>query len=615
MRKQFVLPKEVFSTANRLSIKKMTALLVLILCFGISQAWGAKPGALFYVNSSAAEGGDGTSWASAFTDLQSALDVAVSSNEIWVAAGTYTPSKHIEGSSDSRMAAFILQSGVKIYGGFAGTENQLKNRRLDPGLTILSGDIGTPGDDTDNSYHVVYAHEVTDAVLDGFTVTLGRGEGSPYSIYNGAGMVNYESSLTVANCIFKDNQVAVKSGYSGYGGGMYNYNSAPIVTNCTFIGNRAGEGANSSKGYGGAMYNKGYFGSDLDPRWPVITGCIFRDNKRSGSSVDSKKDGGGGMYNDFCSPTVDRCTFADNYSRGHGGAMFNCGADPIITNCIFTGNYTYVDYGGGAMYNYGSLPKILNCTFYRNGWGSYPSSPQYFRPFTANGGAIFLYNSPAIIANTVFMENADRYEGGALYSQASSLYHWPTLYNCLFFENIRWNLMVNDTNKYPSHVYGNLNPDSVSNLYDIDPLLADPAGDDFRLRYDSPCIDSGTTREFAEIRWLPMPADDFYGDKRIVDGDGDGVPAADIGVYEFIPNLTDLGAFLQALADAGEIDEALAERLLDYVDAAQAALDQEEKETALSILNELMADVSASLGDTETAQTIEMKTEAVIEEI
>ncbi len=302
------------------------------------------------------------------------------------------------------------------------------------------------------------------------------------------------------------------------------------------------------------------------------------------------KDGGGGMYNDFCSPTIDRCTFADNYSKGYGGAM----------------------------YNYGSGPKILNCTFYRNGWGWYYYSEPNFRPFSMHGGAINLINSPAIIANTVFMENGAKGEGGALYSRATFPFQRPTLYNCLFYENIRWNpkaTRVEEIGPYSSHVYGVINGDSVNNLYDIDPLLVDPAGADFRLRYESPCIDSGTTRKFAEIRWLPMPADDFYGDKRIVDGDGDGVPAADIGVYEFIPNLPDLGAFLQALAGAGEIDPAVAERLLAYVDDAQAALDQEEKETAISILNELIAEFRVSLNDTEIAQAIEIKIQAVIEEI
>jgi hypothetical protein len=93
------------------------------------------------------------------------------------------------------------------------------------------------------------------------------------------------------------------------------------------------------------------------------------------------------------------------------------------------------------------------------------------------------------------------------------------------------------------------------------------------------------------------------------------VPAADIGVDEFMPNLPDLRLFLEALADGGELDETTAARLLAYVDDAQAALDQHERRTAIAILDGLIDDVKASLGETEIAQVIEEKTEAVIKSL
>ena len=57
------------------------------------------------------------------------------------------------------------------------------------------------------------------------------------------------------------------------------------------------------------------------------------------------------------------------------------------------------------------------------------------------------------------------------------------------------------------------------NLYDLDPLLADPAAGDFHLRYDSPCIDAGERLKHGNLSWPALPATDFYGDKRVVDGD------------------------------------------------------------------------------------------------
>ena len=58
-----------------------------------------------------------------------------------------------------------MVNGVAIYGGFAGTEEpatfDLDDRDLTANETILSGDIGTPGNNADNCYHVFYHPEGT----------------------------------------------------------------------------------------------------------------------------------------------------------------------------------------------------------------------------------------------------------------------------------------------------------------------------------------------------------------------------------------------------------------------------------------------------------------------
>lgn len=45
----------------------------------------------YFVDASASGDNNGSTWEHAFTSLQSALDVAVSDDEIWVAKGTYKP--------------------------------------------------------------------------------------------------------------------------------------------------------------------------------------------------------------------------------------------------------------------------------------------------------------------------------------------------------------------------------------------------------------------------------------------------------------------------------------------------------------------------------------------
>lgn len=514
--------------------------MTLLLCLGLSQVWGASQykGTTLYVNVSATGENTGDSWTNAFTDLQTALDSAISGDQIWVAAGTYTPSITIDGASDPRKAAFVLKSGVEVYGGFTGNEKKLFKRQLNPSLTVLSGDIGTLGSDTDNCYHVVYADGVTDAVLDGFTVTGGRGYGGTSHVnYQGAGMRTTNCALTVANCAFTDNKVGIAGPvFFAQGGGMANYNSALTVTNCTFTANQAGNRSNNIIGTGGGMYNEGVYGSYTNEQSSVITGCTFSDNLASSMNYpQSNGGGGGGMVNNQCSPTVDRCTFTANIA-GCGGGMLNYLAVQLtITNCTFVRNTNIGDGLGGAIFNL-TRANIINCTFYKNGWLPWYYPPYDLRPYTRFGGAIFDDRVGSLVTNCLFSENAVKGIGGAIYSHITnpSPYARTTLTNCLFYDNIGRDMY--DENWVSSHVYGSqLSPDSISNLFDIDPLLVDPANGDFHLSYDSPCIDAGTTRKFAQYRWIPMPATDFEGDKRIVDSDGDGGPAADIGVDEFIP--------------------------------------------------------------------------------
>ena len=110
---------------------------------------------IWYVNDDNAPGGDGTSWATAFNDLQTAIMAAntdFSTQHIYVAMGTYKPT-----ASMDRGVSFFISRPMKIYGGFPNTGNPTLAER-DPinFPTILSGDIGIPNDNSDNSYHVVH---------------------------------------------------------------------------------------------------------------------------------------------------------------------------------------------------------------------------------------------------------------------------------------------------------------------------------------------------------------------------------------------------------------------------------------------------------------------------
>ena len=88
-----------------------------------------------YVNANAAPGGDGTSWATAFTDLNSALQQRYAvvaygcPAEIWVAGGIYNSGGTYQ----------IYPAGLTIYGGFSGVETDLSQRNVSAHPTILNG--------------------------------------------------------------------------------------------------------------------------------------------------------------------------------------------------------------------------------------------------------------------------------------------------------------------------------------------------------------------------------------------------------------------------------------------------------------------------------------------
>ena len=325
---------------RRVCSAKAVLPLLLLLCVLVFSS--ASEGATIYVKEGATGSGTG-SWENATGNLKAALDGATGGDVLWVAEGTYKP------HATEREASFVLQSGVELYGGFPETGNPGMAQR-DPKAypTILTGDIGTPGNHDDNSYHVVYASDADDtAVLDGFTVTGGRANdnGDRYGKGSGGGMYATGGGPTVRNCIFTANFALF------HGGGMYNTDSSSAVTNCTFSGNSAN--------HGGGMCN--YSESD-----PTVTSCTF-----TGNSADMN---GGGMLNlSNSDPTVTNCTFTGNSAGMNGGGMLNLSnSNPTVTSCTFTGNSA--DYGGGGMYNDWSGPTVTNCIFWASSGGEIVNS-------------------------------------------------------------------------------------------------------------------------------------------------------------------------------------------------------------------------------------------------
>ena len=467
---------------------------------------------IIYVDADATSGAnDGSSWADAYTDLQSALEGIGSGQQVWVAAGTYMPTWQSDGG-DPRSATFQMVNGVAIYGGFAGGEALLEERDWAANPTILSGDIGTAGDPADNSYHVFYHPSGTDldgsAILDGFTIAGGNasGDGSPNN--TGGGMFNSTSSPAVSNCRFEGNSATAG------GGGMANESSSsPTLSNCTFYDNSAPWGggmsnwldssptlndcsfSGNSAGSGGGMRNRSYSS-------PTLTNCTFEGNSA---------DVGGGMYNlQDSSPTLTGCAFSGNSAISGGGMANSDSSAPVLTDCIFSDNQS--DYGGGISNQASSSPTLTNVTFTGNSatsWG---------------GGIENWSSSSSVLTNCTFSGNSAG-TGGAMYNFSSS----PVLTNCVLWGDTAGGLPSEIAGDAATATYSDIQGDGIypgtANI-NADPLFVDPASGDVHLGPGSPCIDAG-------LNTAPnLPDTDFEGDPRILDGNSDGTATVDMGVDE-----------------------------------------------------------------------------------
>jgi len=179
---------------------------------------------------------DGSSWTDASSNLQATINASAPNDAVWVAAGTYKPTLGPFGvvPSDPRDKTFYVKDGVKIYGGFAGTETLLSERNITANITTLSGDFNSNDavsgsgstlsitGNTENAYHVVLASAPTSGGLgvtvDGFSIIGGNANTNTVVTVNG-------------NNVARDN-----------GGGIFTTNGTNTLTNNLIYNNAAANG-------------------------------------------------------------------------------------------------------------------------------------------------------------------------------------------------------------------------------------------------------------------------------------------------------------------------------------------------------------------------------------
>jgi len=254
--------------------------------------------AILYVKTAATGTGDGSSWANASADLQGML-AAPYVQEIWVAAGTYYPT-----ATTDQGIFFNLPSGVKLYGGFNGTESMLSERDVAANPTILSGNIGNPGVNNDNSDRViVVSNGAAGTRIDGFTISDANND---YT--NGAVNVG-NSTLDIAFCTFLNN-----TAYAG--GGLGFSNSTVNIDHCLFHDNYGAAGGGAISSNDGTL---------------IVTNTIFRNNNGGDS---------GGAFFSQSSPNASftNCLFYRNSVNFFDGSAIFSGGTIALSHCTVVGN-------------------------------------------------------------------------------------------------------------------------------------------------------------------------------------------------------------------------------------------------------------------------------------
>jgi hypothetical protein len=387
----------------------------------------------------------------------------------------------------------MMKTGVSLYGGFAGTETSRDQRDWTANRTVLSGDLldDDPADDsdwsnrTDNSIHVVFALNVQNCTLDGFTVSGGYADGpgfgaDPSSEDQGSGVNVYYATPHFENVIFERNWAANHGAFNDHGNSTlshctFRHNFAQVLgaglymhTNadthaiiCTFTGNETpndGGGAYSRSQVGGLVQNSTFTQNtanhgagmyNAENSASTISACTFTSNLAI--------TGGGGIFAIQANLTVTDCFFSLNHAAesitdgagggggSGGGGFWSTGGNPTVTNCTFTENIA--SFGGGVYFNEGSTGLVQSCTFTNNlaneAGGLYDlSSPVTISQctFTSNtasggsfavGGGFSSYFSDAILEQCIFSGNHAYLGGGGAYCEGAA----PQLLNSMFIAN------------------------------------------------------------------------------------------------------------------------------------------------------------------------------------
>lgn len=357
----------------------------------VGSASVAAPADVFVDDDNAGGVENGTSWATAFGNLNDALASATDVDSdgaiaIWIAEGTYVPSAvyspgGVEGGAYGEKArsaggaleaqyeadrdagflnTFYLRDGVGLYGGFRGLSGggDANDRDTPAFRTILSGDV--LGNDklkrdhpryrdfrADNVWHVTSAGNDTPTLgggavlMDGLTIEGGDAVDAPFDGVpgfvwrhgDGGGLYAHNSDVSLNDLVVERNESII-------GGGIVlrtrtTFTTSFVATHSTFRDNHAGDVEPGPGFTGGAIFVFGAFAGSTG----LIENSTFTENTAGG--------GGGGAVVAFgVTMTVRNNHFEGNAVRHAGGALQSRSFPTPATKYIIEDNTFTANFAG-----------------------------------------------------------------------------------------------------------------------------------------------------------------------------------------------------------------------------------------------------------------------------
>ncbi len=466
----------------------------------------------------------GTSWIYAFDDLDTALMLAEAGDTIKVASGTYKPASKRGCSTcpvSDRYNYFLIDTSIVLLGSY----DPVSDSQTYSQPSVLSGDIGTIGDSTDNIHQILIILSADEVTVNGFMIEKGNGdpnitgttingEGVPRErgggafvrstgsttfsncAFNfnhtgngrGAGALYAQSPLRIEQSIFEDNSAATKGGAIELLGGSHSFDNVRFVHNETRFG-----GAD-----GGALFVRGNAEVEL-------TNCHFQNNECNHT--------GGAVYAEGKSMNFSNCVFIENKSAD-GGGLFTVGLDSLkMVDCQVTNNEA-TNNGGGVFNSNLGVGRYTNLVIADNSSGNFCGGLYEFNSndvvlqnglFVQNtagsfGGGMICQNATVELINTTFYGNEadDTNKGDGLYNTGTSN---TTIFNSIFYEHDQD--VLNSTILDLSHTYVDDTLYTAADTISLNPLFwftGDPKGaddvwgtadDGLRLSPCSPLLNMG----------------------------------------------------------------------------------------------------------------------------